>query len=93
MDWDDGSPIETVYPTWYNPEESGPGIANHSWDTKGTYTIKARAIDIHGAESEWGELEVSMPRNKAINTPFLNFLQSHPNLFPLLQKIFQQFRF
>jgi len=30
------------------------------------------------------------PRNKAINNPFLNWLQSHPNLFPLLQKLIQQ---
>jgi len=26
-----------------------------------------------------------------INTPFLNFLQEHPNLFPILQKLLQRF--
>jgi hypothetical protein len=31
------------------------------------------------------------PRNKPyINTPFLNFLQSHPNLFPILQRLLQR---
>ena len=30
-------------------------------------------------------------RNKTINNPFLNWLQCHPNVFPLLQKLIQQF--
>jgi hypothetical protein len=63
---------------------------SHSWDTKGTYIIKAKAIDEHDAESEWGELEVTMPRDKAINRLIQNFLQSHPHLLPLLQKLIQQ---
>jgi len=29
-----------------------------------------------------------MPKNKAINTPFLNFLENHPHLFTLLKLIF-----
>jgi len=31
------------------------------------------------------------PRSKTINNPFLQFLQSHPNLFPILQKLIQGF--
>jgi hypothetical protein len=30
------------------------------------------------------------PKSIIINTPILNFLESHPNLFPLLQKLLQQ---
>jgi hypothetical protein len=30
------------------------------------------------------------PRNKAIPSPFLNFLQSHPNMFPILQLFIQR---
>jgi len=30
---------------------------------------------------------LTTPRNRAINTPFLNFLQNHPNLFPILRQI------
>jgi len=30
------------------------------------------------------------PRNKAINNPFLKWLQSPPYLFPLMQKLLQQ---
>jgi hypothetical protein len=34
--------------------------------------------------------ENGRPRNKAINKPILNWLQGHPNLFPLLQKLIQK---
>ena len=41
--------------------------------------------------SEWSDrVSVVMPRNKAINTPLLNFLQQHPNMFPLLQLLIQR---
>jgi hypothetical protein len=84
VDWGDGSPIEIVYPTWPNPEEPGEGIANHSWDTKGTYVIRAMAEDEHGVLSGWAELQVTMPRNRATyNLMFLRFLEC----FPILQKL------
>ena len=85
VNWGDDSPIETVNPIWYNPEESGPGIANHSWDTKGTYVINARAIDIYGGVSDWGTLTVTMKRNKAISNSFFSqFLER----FPMLKQLF-----
>jgi hypothetical protein len=34
---------------------------------------------------------VELPINIAINRPLLQFLQNHPNLFPLLQKLFHNF--
>ena len=39
--------------------------------TNGTYTIKVKAKDDQDAESDWGTLKVSMPRNRAMRTPFL----------------------
>jgi hypothetical protein len=34
----------------------------------------------------YGTLDVTMPRNRVYtNTPFLNFLADHPNLFPIIQ--------
>ena len=63
---------------------------SHTWETEGTYTIKVKAKDEYGAESGWATLSVSMPRNRAINTPFMqflqNFLQNHPLIYQLLQK-------
>ena len=32
-------------------------------------------------------------KSRELNSPILNFLQSHPNLFPLLQKLLQQLKF
>lgn len=55
-------------------------------------TIRARAKDEQGAIGDWGELKVTMPRNRVINTPLLNFLQNHLNLFPILQMLLQRLR-
>jgi hypothetical protein len=85
INWGDG-PDETLT----GPFTQGtPATGSHVWTSEGTYTIKAKAKDIHGIEGNWREYQVTMPRNKIVNNPFLNFLQSHPNLFPLLQKLKQ----
>jgi len=86
IDWDDGyEDVTGVYP-------SGTEVyVIHSWITKGSYTIRAKAVDISGAESDWSEFTVTIPRNKVIYKPFLSFLQSHPNIFPKLQRFLQLF--
>jgi hypothetical protein len=66
VDFDDGNSI-TVGP---NPPGSSCTVS-HAWSKQGTYTIKAKAFDIHGAESDWGTLSVSMPRLKSVQTPLL----------------------
>ncbi|MCK4365665.1 MAG: hypothetical protein KAW45_06415 [Thermoplasmatales archaeon] len=50
------------------------------------HTVKVRAMNEWGAMSDWTIFEVSMPKNKVINTMplFLRFLQQHPHLFPIL---------
>lgn len=63
-------------------------IVNHTWIDKGNYTIKAKAKDTFGLESDWGYLEVSIPRNKAsYNVLFLRFLERFPILERLLNFI------
>ncbi len=47
-----------------------------------------KSKDIHGAESDWGTLEVSMPKNKAFDLNFnlLSWLfERFPNAFPILR--------
>ena len=78
VEWGDGGVDEGFV------ESGGAFTLTHSWDAKGDYTIKAKLIDEFGAESDWGELEVTMPRTRAVNTPFLNFLEQHPILYQLL---------
>ena len=57
---------------WLGPYNSGvTGSAKHTWDKKGTYQIKVKAKDVYGAESDWATLEVSIPRTRMLNTPFL----------------------
>jgi hypothetical protein len=86
VNWGDGSPSETVHPTG-GPNNSGPGIASHSWDAMGTYTIKARGMDDYGNYGDWGNLTVTMPRDKYTdNILLLRILER----FPLLQKLLQQ---
>jgi parallel beta-helix repeat protein len=85
VDWGDGDIDWTEY------GDSGVDFKlKHTWEDSGKYTIKAQAIDIHGAESEWEEFIITMPKNKAITNPFLNWLQCHSYLFQLLQKLIQQ---
>jgi hypothetical protein len=86
--WGDGDITD-----WTAFQASGPpGYSDsHTWDEQDEYTIEAKAKDVCGAESGWATLTVTMPRNRAyINTPFLRFLQQHPNLLPILRLLFQR---
>jgi PKD repeat protein len=60
VDWGDNSSEN-----WLGPYESGESInLAHVWDEQGYYTIRAKAKDNYGFESDWTELEVSMPISK-----------------------------
>jgi choloylglycine hydrolase len=86
FDWGDGSDSG-----WIMPSASGRIKTTHKYTKQGTYEIKVKAIDIYGKESEWSDpLSVSMPKNKPIiYRSILNFLQQHPNLFPILRQLLQ----
>lgn len=85
IDWGD----DTNDSTDFNP--SGDDVSvSHIWITKGTFTITALAEDEFGQFGPEATKDVKMPRTKLINTPFQwlqNFLQSHPNLFPIIRQI------
>jgi hypothetical protein len=79
---------------WEGPYKSGVDAEiKHTYTREGTFIIEAKAKDTNGAESGWSNFTITMPRDKVINKPILNFLQSHPNWFPLLQKLIQQLGF
>ena len=62
---------------------------SHTWEEQGNYDIHVKARD--GLESVWSDpLPVNMPRSRSINRLFLQFLENHPNMFQLLQKIIQR---
>jgi len=62
-------------------------IVSHTWNTKGTYRVKIKAIDENYAESNWATLTVTMP--SSYNKPIPQFLellfQRFPNAFPILR--------
>ena len=61
---------------------------SHSWEKSGTYTIKVKAKDDFGMESEWGELQVTMPRDKSVSSSLLlKLLERFPLLEVILSKI------
>jgi hypothetical protein len=53
-----------------------PLTISHSWKSNGKFTIKAKAIDIYNAESDWGLLEIRMPKKQYNSLEFmLSFLK------------------
>jgi outer membrane protein assembly factor BamB len=83
IEWGDGKKTD-----WSGPYNSSEEVTfSHTWNKQGNYTIRTRAKDVHNLWGNWATLEVSMPKNKSINTPFLNFLENHPRMFPLLRQL------
>jgi len=70
---------------WHGPFPSGTMVKlNYSWYKTGIFTIRAQAMDTFGAQSEWGTLEVSMPKNKVSTNSLLSqFLER----FLLLERL------
>jgi outer membrane protein assembly factor BamB len=71
---------------WTGFVPSGTSInRKHTWYDWGTYTVKVKAQDEYGADSQWATLKVNPPRNRAIvNSLFLWFLERFPILSRLL---------
>jgi len=93
IDWGDDTTDTTEF------YDSGvTATVSHSWDTTGTYTIKAKAVDEHDAESDWGTLEVTMPVNQQSgqNSSQNSSQNSQPTLrgifFNLLERVVQNLR-
>ncbi|UCF50604.1 MAG: SBBP repeat-containing protein [Thermoplasmatales archaeon] len=64
-------------------------ILTHSWNEDGEYTIKAKAKDIHDAESNWAYFDVTIPRNRVLQNPFfIRLLEWFSNSFPFFLYIY-----
>jgi hypothetical protein len=83
IEWGDGT-FE-----WTNLDVSGEQITvSHVWESKGTYTVRVKAIDQYCASSGWETLSIKIPRSRAVYNLPLKFLDNHPLLFRLLQILF-----
>jgi hypothetical protein len=57
IDWGDNTTSD-----WIGPYVSGAqATITHSWSEQGTFTVKVKAKDQPGDESDWGILQIVMP--------------------------------
>jgi len=85
MDWGDGQVDD-----WVGPYDSGVAVElNHTWDEKGTYTVKVKAKDVPGLEGAWGSMSVVMPTESTfMSHGFLEQLfETFPHAFPFLRHL------
>lgn len=89
IDWGD-----STNSGWIGPYQSGEHVnVSHTWTTRGTYTIKAKAKDMQNAESGWGTLNIKMPKSHTQMTLsfmhfFEKFFERFPHAFPILQYLY-----
>lgn len=80
IDWGDGSPIESTGYYASGTEAS----ASNSWSIAGTYVVKVKAVDVYGAESDWGEFTIEIQKSRVKNTQFFRLLQ---NSYRVLERL------
>jgi outer membrane protein assembly factor BamB len=79
IDWGD-----QVFSDWQGPYSSGEEVVfSHSWRESGAYSIIVRVKDTDNHWGPWGELTVSMPRDKSTNNVLLRILER----FPMLREV------
>jgi outer membrane protein assembly factor BamB len=84
IDWGDGTTTD-----WLGPYNSGESLTmEHSWSTKGTYIITARAKDTGNLWGPWGNLSVTMPYEPPHFRLLEWLLERFPNAFPILRYFF-----
>ena len=73
------------------PYKSGEeAVTQICWDDKGIHTIRVKAIDGAGLESDWGTLDVTVPMTISFNSLFLKLLERFPHAFPILRFLLNQ---
>jgi agmatine deiminase len=90
-DWGDGN-----MSSWTGPYNSGAtATAQKSWATKGTYAVKVKAKDVHGAESNWSDpLAVTMPQSQLLMNPFIEtILQWLSHFMTVFKELASRFGF
>jgi hypothetical protein len=81
FDWDDGTDSG-----WFGPFDSGVQVTrSHSWDLRGTYSVRVKAKDIYGGESVWSDpLSITMPKTNSFQYLIILIFEK----YPFLEKIF-----
>jgi PKD repeat protein len=84
VDWGDGT--NTGWSDYVNSWETKS--FSHTWTEETQYTIKAKAKDTKGAESDWATQTITLPKAKYFI--FYRFFNNHPLLQQLLSLPFFQ---
>lgn len=73
IEWGDGRTWN-----WIGPFSSDEQVTkSHQWAREGDYTIRVKAKDSYGVESDWSDpFTISMPKTKNTSFPLLDFLRS-----------------
>jgi hypothetical protein len=85
IDWGDGNGA-----TGLGPYHSGEAVNMvHTWNVRGTYTIKTRTTDTAGAKSPWATIDVVAPTEYQFSfSAFLQHLfETYPHMFPILRQL------
>ena len=83
IDWGDGEKKD-----WFGPYVSGhEETLSHSWESRGMFTVRVKAKDVYGNESEWSSLEVKMPKGKSFG--FYSLFYCLCDTFPFLKMLFR----
>ena len=75
---------------WIGPYKSGEKvILEKTWEKKGNYTVRVKAMDRYEAKSDWATLKVSMPVSY---DPFYHgfldrLLERFPKAFPIIRML------
>ena len=79
FDWGDGQTSD-----WLGPFTTGIMCqVNHTWERTGDFSIRVKAKNTHGLESEWTSLQINMQKSKLIEILIMKILHNHPILFSI----------
>ena len=71
--------------TCYAYDSGDTYTASHTWNTEGSFILKAKAKDSYNAESDWATYTVTIPRNKIFYySLFLKLLDRFTSIQELL---------
>jgi outer membrane protein assembly factor BamB len=83
-DWGDGTSSD-----WLGPFPNGEEICeSHVWNKQNSYIIKAKLKDEFGEESDWGYLEISIPKYKIISNNINNKIFENFHFISYVLKLF-----
>jgi len=85
IDWGDNSTSG-----WLGPYVSGYTLhIQHAWAEEGNFTVKAKAKDAYGAESDWGYFNIVTPSVYVFSFNLLlkQLFERFPHAFPILRHL------